>query len=215
MPTEFEAHTGPHPNRDLEDAVHALIGLRAHTHTDCDGETRSGYRQSVYDELRAELAARLGDGGTLRPRSLPPAWIDALDWLTDIDTTVAAWHPDAGPDNGQPDTVRRLNHLAAAVWSAADHEQLHDWIATLQRWTSTGHALLEPVRRWELVAACPACGVRTVHRPDTSGELVRQAALQITADGCICLSCRTTWAPTHYRILAAALGCRMPPGVLE
>ncbi|MGV9611366.1 DUF7340 domain-containing protein [Nocardia xishanensis] len=42
----------------------------------------------------------------------------------------------------------------------------------------------------------PACGHHTVHRPDVSGEHVRQAALQITANGCVCQSCRASWAPT-------------------
>ncbi|MBF6333360.1 DUF7341 domain-containing protein [Nocardia transvalensis] len=218
-PREFDAHTGPQPSHDLrhhlDDAVHALIGLRPVTYTDPDGETRSGYRQSLYDEIRTELAARQGDGVTLRPRSLPPAWIEALDWLTDIDTTVATWCPDPSSDNGQPDTVRRLNQLAATTWTPEDHDLVHGWITTLQRWTSAGRTLLEPARRWELVAACPACATRTVHRPDASGELVRQAALQITADGCICQACRTSWAPTHYRLLAAALGCQLPEGVLE
>ncbi|MEV6325973.1 hypothetical protein AB0M45_33130 [Nocardia sp. NPDC051787] len=203
------------PARDLEDAIHDLIGHRYHTHTDTDGETRSGYRQSVYGEIRAELAARQGDGGMLRPRSLPPAWVEGLDWLTEVDTTVAYWHPDPGEDNGQPETVRRLNQLADTTWAPADAEGLRVWVNELRRWTTTGRALLEPARQWELVAACPACGVRTVHRPDASGEHVRQAALQITAEGCICQSCHTRWAPTHYRLLAAALGCQLPPGVLE
>ncbi|WP_433678038.1 DUF7341 domain-containing protein [Nocardia sp. CA-119907] len=201
-------------SRDLEDAVHEIIGHRYEAHTFSEG-TRHGYRDSVYLEIRAELAARLGDGGTLRPRSLPPAWVEGLDWLTAVDTTVAAWCPDAGEDNGQPDTVRRLNQLAATPWAAADGEGLRIWIGELQRWTVSGRALLEPARRWELVAACPACGVRIVHRPDASGEPVRQAALQITAAGCICQSCHTEWAPTHYRLLAAALGCELPAGVLE
>ncbi|WP_062989879.1 DUF7341 domain-containing protein [Nocardia anaemiae] len=201
--------------RDLEDAVHDLIGHRYHTHTDADGETHSGYRESVYDSVRAELAARLGSGGMLRPRSLPPAWVEGLDWLTEVDTTVGSWCPDAGADNGQPDTVRRLNQLAAMRWTPANSEALHHWITELQRWANSGEALLEPKRHWELVAPCPACGVRTVHRPDATGEPVRQAALQITADGCICQSCRTGWAPTHYRLLAAALGCQLPAGVLE
>ncbi|GAA5087186.1 DUF7341 domain-containing protein [Nocardia iowensis] len=202
-------------SNELDDAVHALIGHRLRSHTDTDGETRSGYSESVYDEIRAELAARQGGGGTLRPRSLPPAWVEGLDWLTDIDTTVAVWRPDAGHDNGQTETVRRLNLLAAAAWAPEYHGLVGEWIAQLWRWAEAGKGLLEPVHRWELVAACPACEVRTVHRPDAAGELVRQAALQITADGCICQACRTSWAPTHYRLLAAALGCQLPHGVLE
>lgn len=205
----------PTTSRELEDAVHALIGHRMRSHIDPDGGIRSGYGESVYDEIRAELAARQGDGGALRPRSLPPAWVEGLDWLTEIDTAVAAWQPDAGRDNGQAETVRRLNLLAATAWAPEYHELVDEWIVQLRRWIEAGKGLLEPVHRWELVAACPACQVRTVHRPDTAGEYVRQAALQITADGCVCLSCYTRWAPTHYRLLAAALGCQLPPGVLE
>ncbi|WP_067844508.1 DUF7341 domain-containing protein [Nocardia lijiangensis] len=200
---------------ELDDAVHTLIGYRLHRHTDTDGKTHSGYRESVYGEIRAELAARQGEGGTLRPRSLPPAWVEGLDWLTDVDTTIAAWWPGASPTEGQPETVCRLNELAATAWAPEDQQFVREWINQLVRWSETGKALLEPVRRWELVAACPACGVRTVHRPDTSGEPVRQAALQITTAGCTCQSCHTVWAPTHYRLLAAALGCQIPAGVLE
>ncbi|WP_054812209.1 DUF7341 domain-containing protein [Nocardia arizonensis] len=200
---------------ELEDAVHALIGHRLASHTDRDGETRSGYRESVYAEIRAELAARTGEGGTLRPRSLPPAWVEGLDWITTVDTAVAQWWPDPGPDNGEPETVRRLNLLAAHTWAPEDHEAITWCIDDLEHWAMAGKALLEPVRRWELVAPCPACGESTVHRPDASGEIVRQAALQITAAGCVCLSCHTEWAPTHYRLLAASLGCKIPAGLLE
>ncbi|MET7771421.1 hypothetical protein [Nocardia sp. NPDC005366] len=207
--------TGHAMSRELDDAVHALIGHRLHTHTDHDGQTRSGYRESVYDEIRAELAARTGEGGTLRPRSLPPAWVEGLDWLTTIDTAVAQWWPDPGPNDGQPETVRRLNLLAAHTWAPEDHEAIAWCIDDLEHWAMAGKALLEPVRRWELVAACPACGQTTVHRPDLSGEIVRQSALQITAAGCGCQSCHTRWAPTHYHLLAAALGCEIPVGVVE
>ncbi|MGW4769902.1 DUF7341 domain-containing protein [Nocardia sp. NPDC004278] len=200
--------------RDLEDAVHAVIGHRYQSHGTSDG-TLHGYRDSIYLEIRSELAARQGEGGTLRPRSLPPAWVEGLDWLTEVDATVAAWCPDAGEDNGQPGTIRRLNQLAATSWRPEDTPLLEVWVNDLRRWAAAGTTLIEPTRRWELVAACPACGVRTVHRPDASGEPVRQAALQITADGCICQACHTNWAPAHYRLLAAALGCRLPQGVLE
>ena len=202
-------------SRELEDAVHALIGHRLASHTARDGETRSGYRESVYAEIRAELAARTGAGASSRPRSLPPAWVEGLDWITTIDTTVTTWWPDPGPDNGEPETVRRLNLLAAHTWAPEDHEAIAWCVDDLEHWAMAGKALLEPVRRWELVAACPACGQATVHRPDPGGEIVRQAALQITAAGCVCQSCRTEWAPIHYRLLAAALGCDLPRGILE
>ncbi|MGW4364561.1 DUF7341 domain-containing protein [Nocardia takedensis] len=211
--------TGTVPRRsvsvELDDAVHALIGHRFSAHTDRDGETRSGYRESVYAEIRAELAARTGEGGTLRPRSLPPAWVEGLDWITTVDSAVAQWWPDPGPDNGEPETVRRLNLLAAYTWAPEDAEAIAWCVDDLEHWAMAGKALMEPVRRWELVAPCPACGESTVHRPDPSGEIVRQAALQITAAGCVCQSCHAEWAPTHYRLLAAALGCDIPAGVLE
>lgn len=68
--------------------------------------------------------------------------------------------------------------------------------------------LLDPPRHFHVAASCPACGARTVFRPDETGELVQQAALTVDGEiGCVCLSCRHVWPPDRLSFLAAVLGC--------
>jgi hypothetical protein len=74
----------------------------------------------------------------------------------------------------------------------------------------------QPATRQALLGAVPACGATTVYRKDSTGELVRQPALQIVAEhGCTCQACRYTWAPSHYLLLCKVLGFELPAGVLE
>ncbi|EUA18451.1 putative phage protein [Mycobacterium xenopi 3993] len=61
----------------------------------------------------------------------------------------------------------------------------------------------------------PGMRKKTVYRRDNAGDLVRQPALQITTQGCVCQHCRTVWGPERFMLLAKVLGYDLPPGVLE
>ncbi|WP_424712782.1 DUF7340 domain-containing protein [Mycobacteroides abscessus] len=79
----------------------------------------------------------------------------------------------------------------------------------------TTKAITTQVARPQPSAPCPACQKRWVYRRDSSGENVRQPALQLTAQGCSCQACRYTWDPSYFVHLARVLECPLPEGVLE
>lgn len=195
----------------LVEAIDDLIGLQRATVTTDDGP-RIVALPSKYAEIVASIAGAQGTqfGGVAR--SMPPLWVDAVDWLTLVDAEVREWTPHS---LGR-DTIDRLRDLAEHSWRPQDVDLIQHYTVTLEAWTRRAHDLLNPdeTHRWELTAACPACAVKTVHRKDSAGEYVRQAALQITADGCICTACRTSWGPQYFTHLAAVLGCTTPDGVL-
>lgn len=195
----------------LLDAIDGLIGLQRQTVT-TDAGTRIVALPSKYTEMWASIEGAQGTAFGGVARSMPPLWVDAIDWITKVDTEVKDWTPNT---QGR-DTFGRLHDLADHPWRPQDTELMQHYTSRLDAFTKRAHELLNPdeTHRWELTAACPACGVKTVHRKDSAGEYVRQAALQVTADGCICTACRTQWGPAYFTHLAAVLGCTTPEGVL-
>ncbi len=196
----------------LLDAIDALIGLQRTTVT-TDAGTRIVALPSKYSEMRASVEGAQGTAFGGVARSMPPLWVGAVDWLTMVDAEVREWTPNS--PRGR-DTFDRLHDLGEYAWRPQDTEIMQHYSGVLQAWAKLAHELLNPdeTHRWELTAACPACGVKTVHRKDSGGEYVSQAALQVTADGCICTACKTAWGPQYFTHLAAVLGCTTPEGVL-
>ncbi|WP_052061926.1 DUF7341 domain-containing protein [Rhodococcoides fascians] len=194
------------------EAVDDLIGLQRTTVT-TDSGPRIVALPSRYAEIVSSIAGAQGTAFGGVARSMPPLWVDAVDWLTLVDGEVREWTP----HSLATDTVVRLRDLVEHPWRPQDVDLLQHYTQTLQIWTRRAHDLLNPdeTHRWELTAACPACNVKTVHRKDSAGDYVRQAALQITADGCKCTACHTTWGPQYFTHLAAVLGCTTPEGVLQ
>lgn len=164
---------------------------------------------SLYQQLVDDLPARTGDAPRSRhASSMPPMYVDACDLKVDIDTAVHKLHPDGFS------TPHRLRLIAAARWRPQDCEHLERIITELERWAVSIQSLITPQHVKEVSAACPACDVRTVHRRNKAGEVVRQAALQlIPAEGCTCLNCGAFWAPSSYLLLASVLGYAPPAGV--
>ena len=75
--------------------------------------------------------------------------------------------------------------------------------------------IIDPPPRLSLAMPCPECGTRTVYRPDSGGDVVRQPALAISDEGCRCQHCRTLWPPESYRLLAKVLQLPDPEGVVD
>lgn len=195
----------------LHEAIDNLIGLRRHTVTTETGP-KITVLQSRYDEIRESLAGAQGTQFGVVARSMPPLWVDAVDWLTLVDAEVREWRP-----SGTALTWERLQDVADHPWRPQDLEIVAYYTRTLEGWAKRADELLYPdeTHRWELTAACPACGTKTVHRKDSGGEYVRQAALQLTADVCSCMACKATWGPQYFLHLATVLGCTTPQGILE
>ena len=180
---------------DLIDPLPQLIGTKLH------------YADSRYAQLGQAIAgisrARSGGMGSL------PIWPDAFDLLSEIDTSVNVWLP--APTLR---TETRLQVLLESPWRPQDVDTLDKHSDDVSRWVTRIDGLLTDDHTMELLAPCPACGVRTVQRL-RAGELVRVATLQVDANGCRCLDCHTEWAPQYFRQLARVIGCPPPAGILE
>lgn len=212
IPTPEPERIG-YAKRQLDDAVDQLAGRRRTSVRSDDGTIRNHLLASRYHEIRDSIAGQQGTDNRSAARSMPPIWVDATDWLNTVDATVRDWIP----DHGNASTPDRLYTLTERAWRPEDLETVHRCTEIILRWVTQADALLDPDahRSLELTAPCPACNTRTVHRKDTAGEWVRTAALTVTEQGCVCLACRTRWAPEHFRWLARVIGCDLPAGVLE
>lgn len=197
---------------EFHDAVHDLVGMRTGT-VETETGNRVGVRDSRYTEIMADIQGQQGTAFGGVARSMPPLWVDAVDWLKTVDATVAEW----SGDHGRASTPDRLFSLSELSWRPQDVPLLQRMTESILRWCKKADVLLDPPEKhqWELVAPCPACDAKTVHRPDSGGEWVRQAALTVNADGCVCLACETKWSPIYFQFLARTIGCDLPEGVLE
>lgn len=197
----------------FRDAVHDLVGTRAGSiHTD------DGYRRvagdSLYVLMRESITGVVRESeGSSEKRSTPPLWLDCSSWSDTVDRDVKSWWLDSeGPSEHA--TVNRLFNMADAGWTPEHVETLKTATRIISKWITKAETLLDGERRFDLVASCPACGEAHSLRRDSAGELVRQPALQVSAQGCVCLSCEAYWGPERFLMLAAALGCN-DIGVLE
>lgn len=192
----------------LGDAIHRLCGPQSQF---MDGKLL--WASSRYMQLRdATAGEQSNSGGGSGGKSRPPGWLDALSMLKEIDETVACWSPQL---NGVPVTIGRLNTLRDKKWRPMDVRQIEQIANAVALWADEIDALLDPPRRWSLPSPCPSCNTSIVYRRDAAGEVVRQPALQIGVDGCVCARCHTTWGPQLFTHLARVLGYEMPAGLLE
>jgi hypothetical protein len=165
---------------------------------------------SLYEQL-VDAVAATARRASFRSvhRSMPVIWADAFDVARDIDDAVREWCPEGHS------TPQRLRSLASAKWRPQDAQTVGDMVARVEAWTAKIAALLAPEKPKSISAPCPACGETRVYRKDSAGETVRQPALQITTQGCVCAACDTTWGPERFLFLAKVLGYGLPEGVLE
>ena len=162
--------------------------------------------------------------GTGISRSEPPLWTDAVDLLNDIKVKVASWEPhwpiplpslwQFAYDDESP-VVLRLRVLNQRRWRPQDSRTVDRYAADICGWVRQIKELLNPTPRWHLPNPCPACDTRWVYRMNSSGERVRQPALNIGERGCQCGHCGHVWAPEFFSHLANVLGYPLAEGVLE
>lgn len=192
--------------RDLGDAIYTLCAPQQQ-HEDRLINAPCRYLQ-IQGAITGEQVNSGGGGGG---KSRPPLWLDALDLVNEIDTAVEIWQP---AYTGVPPTVGRLHWFLQRKWRPQDVRQLEQATGIIKSWVEAIDQLLNPEPKWTLPSPCPACQTATVYRRDGSGEMVRQPALQIGPAGCQCQRCKHTWEPSHFQLLAAALGYPLAEGVL-
>lgn len=200
---------------DLIEETHQLAGRNSCTACEqdrCLGHptaVRSLYMQ-LFDAVEAGRTGGSSSGGRLGQGS--PIWTDALDLIDEIDTAAALWQPGY---QGVPPTVARLRRHSERSWRPQDVHELEQKTAALQGWKHDITTLFDPPRKFHLASPCPECGTAVVYRRDNAGEVVRQPALCVDTTKCECLQCHYVWQPYRFHILAEALNCPLPAGVLE
>ncbi len=193
----------------LRHAIHNFIDRQPKTLTRDTGRMELTYIPSRYQHLQDSLGGQQVEaksGGQARL----PVWADAIDLARDIDTTTATWLPLPNVKCSTPD---RLTAIENTTWRPQDTQKITDWTTQINTWSTAIDRLLNPETIKEVLAPCPACGQRYVHRL-SAGERIRTAALQVTGSNgtCHCLACQAEWPPLF---LLRLIGGDMPEGILE
>lgn len=184
---------------DARDAVNLIIGQPTYVQYDDDNRILGVHKGlSLLDQLTSAKRSGIERvGGHSSLRTLSPLCVAACDLYREIDTE---WRM---PGKTLAESFRAL------PIDSADTDILRKLIAALHSVSASIKALLDPPRRMYLAVACPVCGVRTVFRPDDSGEMVQRPALNVDGVlGCVCLACSSTWPPERLEFLANVLGCQ-------
>ena len=198
----------------FRNTVHELVGTRSGTISTDDGHKRA-VGDSLYQLMKDSITGVIRESeGSSEKRSTPPLWLDCSSWLEETDRTVRSWGF-SGDGPSKHATVNRLFAMADAGWRPDDVAVLNEASRIITKWITKAENLLDGERRWTLAAPCPNCGATHSMRRDGAGELVRQPALQVGAQGCMCLACEYRWSPEYFIHLAQVLECGIPEGVLE
>lgn len=204
-----EATYLPGALQELDDAIHRMTAPHTRVHrTDTTSKIIS--KPSLYAEMLASVQGAQGSALGGVARSMPPVWLDGVDWIKKVDSSVKEWWPSKG------NTVSRLEELVKAGWRPQDTEQVQHMADSLTRWALEAESLLDGGRdSFALSAPCPACGESWVYKRDALGENVRVATLTVTGLGCNCLSCGHHWGMEYFTHLAAVIDCAPLEGVVS
>lgn len=159
--------------------------------------------------LLEQLRDAVGHSGESRRssgRTSLPLNPDALDSLSRIEADAAELHRHAMTQDGIS-VDARIRAIVAIAGRWTNPGMVGAALEHLRRFVHEIQTVLDPPRRYELTAPCPACGVRTVWR-EQDGENIRVPALTVDGKvGCMCLACRHVWPPAQLEHLALVLGC--------
>lgn len=164
---------------------------------------------SLIDLLQDELAASTSRGGAPSAgatRSLLALPIAEL--LGDIRHTLRTARP-APPRHAPLAEQLRAWNQNAGHWRTEHPDYLAHAADQAEKWVHTARTLLNPPRTFGLVGECPACGHRTAHVRDDTGEWIRKDALQVSyADEtarCVRPACGATWPREKWGLLGGAI----------
>lgn len=169
---------------------------------------------SIYDEVYDSLGGmEEGVVGQGEARSVPPLWMDALKWLSEIDfETRALVRRHIGESTDAPATAL-LRRVATATWRPQDHKKVANYAFQVNQWIKSGERLLAGGSKFGLRnTACPDCGVKHV-RHRTAEGWGNTEALQVSVEGAHCLACNRRWDSSMFHHLGAVLGCTAPEDI--
>lgn len=199
----------PQAKRQLADAISNLIDPKPWV----DNNT-THWLDSRYHQLRDALTAQR-IGSSHKPASKPPAWIDAIDLLKDIDHQIHLWEP-AWPiaDCDDWPAVQRLRQVDLRKWRPQDTELINQIVAGLTRFAARIDQLFAAAPLY-LPDKCPSCDHAKARRHDRdTGENINVPALEITTDGATCNNCHEKWPADRLVFLGRVLGYRIS-GLIE
>lgn len=203
-------------HKRLRRAVTQLVEPRQRTVRRDDGGRTTGMEPSLVALLISERGHG-GDTGVSKGGggAAVPIAVAVVDLLNEIERGERELSEFAGAR--LPDSTSFRNRMWAAANCLAFCTDLQsvEWAADLVAgWVARGRAILDPVRRMDITAPCPACGESWVALDD-AGELVGAPAL--TADGirgAHCRACAHAWPTAALVMLALEMGLPVPDGVL-
>jgi hypothetical protein len=195
------------PGTVLRDAVTQLTRPHHRYVRDEEGGGRVVPAAPLLVQLRMEITSASGGtgGGASSTTAAIPLAAAALDLFTEIAETVheewwLAHRYHHGHGRGKLVTELRW-------WTAVarrDPESLARAATLCAGWAAAITNLLQPVRRWEIVGACPTCGAERVVVSMEDG-LISAPALCLEFDQCgatgLCRVCKDTFDPELLAVL--------------
>lgn len=199
----------PMNNQILNDTVHRLTRDHRSIHTDPEtGKTSYPTELALFTQLRQEIASssRPATGASSGPR-IPVAlqavmlWDEIRESLNTVHITLR------GQDDPKKSAERKLQEWAAWAGTDSQTDSAKKCLRDVLKWAAAIEQLLNPVRRVEIVGACPTdnCSASHVWAWD-EGEYVRNTAITATGSEARCGACGTTWTGAELHTLALNLG---------
>lgn len=159
---------------------------------------------SLLSQLDEGGVCSTGAGGFGGFASRPPARLEALDALADIDLAASRWVRDLGEDDPATtvECVRKLHGLHASAHGCGGAPGRGD---DGQVSCCTQHAIEADVRRWWGHARIVTGWDSQAFRPDNTCPLCgRRGGLRvrIEASSAVCIECRESWDESTIGLLA-------------
>lgn len=120
----------------------------------------------LLDQLQSAVANNIGgNGGGKQARERTPLDVGAFQLYETIDGRLRAWLLDLGAKPGKNVTAREMLRSWYALWIGGVHDDSFDkhYQSILEGWEQQIRDRLDPPKRIEISAPCPACGKEYVN----------------------------------------------------
>lgn len=167
-------------------------------------ERNTGMVPGLIQQLRESSTGVVGGGqGSSATNTRTPIAVGIWNLLHEIGGSASDHYVKASRKQSLGSTEANIRGWAQAVQQFP--VEVDRCLAVTDKWIEQIGALLNPVRRWELVGACPSCGERFVVRESEDGK-AKSSALTVSKLGAQCGACEALWLPTQFQQLAETLG---------